>query len=39
MIDKVTNQIESLQDNTAEKSALPNEDNVQPNDLDDEIPF
>jgi len=33
------NQIESLQDNTAEKSALPNEDNVQPNDLDDEIPF
>ena len=34
-----SNQIESLQDSTKEKSALPNDDNPQTNDLDDEIPF
>ena len=33
------NQIESLQDNTSEKSSLPNDENVKTNDLDDEIPF
>ena len=33
------NQIESLQDNTSEKSSLPNDENIKTNDLDDEIPF
>ena len=33
------NQIESLQDNSTEKSSLPNEENVSSGDLDDEIPF
>ena len=33
------NQIENLQDNTSEKSSLPNEQTSPPNDLDDEIPF
>ena len=33
------NQIENLQENTTEKSSLPNEDNISPKDLDDEIPF
>ena len=33
------NQIESLQDNSAEKSSLPNEEKIPSNDLDDEIPF
>ena len=32
------NQIENLQDNT-EKSALPNDEKIPSNDLDDEIPF
>ena len=34
-----SNQIESLQDNTPEKSSLPNDKNIPTNDLDDEIPF
>ena len=34
-----SNQIENLQDNTPEKSSLPNNDTTQSNDLDDEIPF
>ena len=34
-----SNQIASLQDNTPEKSSLPNDDTTQSNDLDDEIPF
>ena len=33
------NQIENIQDNSPEKSSLPNEENVPSNDLDDEIPF
>ena len=33
------NQIENLQDNKSEKSALPNDEKVSSNDLDDEIPF
>ena len=32
-------QIENLQDKTSEKSALPNDENISSNDLDDEIPF
>ena len=32
------NQLENVQENT-EKSALPNDDSLPPNDLDDEIPF
>ena len=32
------NQISNLQDNT-EKSALPNDEKISSNDLDDEIPF
>tara|TARA_B100000029_G_scaffold451624_1_gene476316 strand:- start:924 stop:1382 length:459 start_codon:yes stop_codon:yes gene_type:complete len=32
-------QIENLQDNKSESSSLPNDQNVDPNDLDDEIPF
>jgi single-strand DNA-binding protein len=32
-------QTESLADNSSEKSALPNDDAPQNNDLDDEIPF
>ena len=32
-------QLENVQENNTEKSALPNDDNVPPNDLDDEIPF
>ena len=34
-----SNQIENLQDNTPEKSSLPNDESTQSNDLDDEIPF
>ncbi len=34
-----SNQIENLQDNTNEKSSLPNETTSPANDLDDEIPF
>ena len=33
------NQIENLQDNSTEKSPLPNDDNPGSSDLDDEIPF
>ena len=33
------NQIENIQDSNAEKSSLPNEENVSSGDLDDEIPF
>ncbi len=33
------NQIESLKDTNVEKSALPNDENIQTSDLDDEIPF
>ena len=32
-------QIENLQDNKSEKSSLPNDQGITPNDLDDEIPF
>jgi single-strand DNA-binding protein len=32
-------QVEGIQDNQSEKSALPNDENVPSNDLDDEIPF
>mgnify|MGYP001242274403 FL=1 len=34
-----SNQIENLQDNVSEKSALPNDESIKSNDLDDEIPF
>ena len=34
-----SNQIENLQDSSAEKSSLPNDDGVSSKDLDDEIPF
>ena len=34
-----SNQIENLQDNTPEKSSLPNDESTLSNDLDDEIPF
>tara|TARA_B100000029_G_C17070838_1_gene776780 strand:+ start:32 stop:490 length:459 start_codon:yes stop_codon:yes gene_type:complete len=34
-----SNQIESLQDSTSEKSSLPNDEGIKTNDLDDEIPF
>ena len=34
-----SNQIENLQDSSAEKSTLPNDDGVSSKDLDDEIPF
>ncbi len=34
-----SNQIENIQDSNAEKSSLPNEENVSSGDLDDEIPF
>ena len=33
------NQIENILENNAEKSPLPNDENVPSNDLDDEIPF
>jgi len=33
------NQIDGSQDFNQEKSALPTDDNVPSNDLDDEIPF
>ena len=33
------NQTGSLQDNTSEKSSLPNDESISSNDLDDEIPF
>jgi len=34
------NQIDNTQENNAEKSSLPsNNENISPNDLDDEIPF
>ena len=33
------NQVDNLKDNNIEKSALPNDDNIPSNDLDDEIPF
>ena len=32
-------QIENIEDNKVEKSALPNDESIQNNDLDDEIPF
>ena len=32
-------QTENLQDNTSEKSSLPNDQNITSNDLDDEIPI
>ena len=32
-------QIDNLQDNSAEKSSLPNDESVSSSDLDDEIPF
>ena len=32
-------QIENIQDDNVEKSALPSDENTPPNDLDDEIPF
>ena len=34
-----SNQVESVQENTKEKSSLPKEENIPSNDLDDEIPF
>ena len=34
-----SNQVENLQDNTSEKSSLPNDETPPSNDLDDEIPF
>jgi single-strand DNA-binding protein len=33
------NQVDSIQDNTSQKSSLPNDENSSPSDLDDEIPF
>ena len=33
------NQVENLQDSSAQKNSLPKEKNIAPNDLDDEIPF
>ena len=33
------NQLEGSQDDKISKSSLPNEDNIAPSDLDDEIPF
>ena len=33
------NQVENHQDSSAQKSSLPKEENITPNDLDDEIPF
>ena len=39
MLSSKSNQVDNHQDNTQEKSSLPNEDNVPSNDLDDEIPF
>ena len=33
------NQVENIQENTPEKSELPNDENIKINDLDDEIPF
>ena len=32
-------QIENIKENNTEKSALPNDENIPSNDLDDEIPF
>ena len=34
-----SNQIDNMQEPTAEKSALPSDDKISSNDLDDEIPF
>ena len=34
-----SNQVDNLQDNTSEKSSLPNDEISPSNDLDDEIPF
>jgi len=34
-----SNQIENIQDNTTEKSSLPNDETSPSSDLDDEIPF
>ena len=34
-----SNQLQNLQENNAEKSSLPNDENIPSNDLDDEIPF
>ena len=34
-----SNQVENLQENTSEKSSLPNDETPPSNDLDDEIPF
>jgi len=36
---QIENVQETNQDSNVEKSSLPNDDNVQTNDLDDEIPF
>ena len=33
------NKVENLQDSSTQKSSLPKEENITPNDLDDEIPF
>ena len=33
------NQVENLNESSTEKSSLPNDENIQTNDLDDEIPF
>ena len=33
------NQIESIQDSSTEKNSLPNDENIPPSDLDDEIPY
>ena len=33
------NQVENIQDSSAQKSPLPKEESITPNDLDDEIPF
>jgi len=34
-----SNQVENLQENTSEKTSLPNDETPPSNDLDDEIPF
>jgi single-strand DNA-binding protein len=34
-----SNQIDNTHESSSEKSALPNDDKISPNDLDDEIPF
>ena len=39
ILNSKNNQIENTQDSSPEKSALPNDENIVSNDLDDEIPF